>query len=220
MKLLICSPSSPEFWALAKLTNPNKQEYGQRHQVQIELPSYPEASTDHGWGRLRFMRQYLTETDWLWFMGCDTAIVNMTVDARQFCYEDADMVAAWDTFGFQSDSMFLRNCPKMLEFFYDAISRHEIDSKRNGFLESSDQGCMVRLLTGRDFYFPPDQPHHSFVQPVSEFQAYGLRVKEAPKTINCYLDDFQLKDFVLHAPGMPLHDKIRHMEIILKQVIR
>lgn len=219
MKLGIVSPASKEFEPLAKLTRANKLEYQYEWGFDCHFPVYPPGN-DHGWFRIKCMAEFLPRYDWLLFIGADTLFTNIKTDVRQYCYEDADLVAAWDTMGLQSDVLFLRNCEIVNRFLQDILGREDEDSKRQGFMDSSDQGCMVRLLSGRSIYFDDNHAFEKQVTPSSECQAYGLRVKEAPKSINRYLDDYQLGDPIFHTPGMPLHEKIRHMEIMLKQVIR
>ena len=220
MTLLICSPASPGIAHLTNITRGNKEEYAHRWQCEAAFPVYHGVEMDHGFGRIAFMYEYLPRADWLLFMGADTMFMNMKTDMHQFCYDDADLVAAWDSMGLQSDVLFLRNCTAVERFLESVLAKKEETLKRAGFMSSSDQGAIVRTLSGRDDYFDSDAPISEQVIPVEQCQNGGLRVRQAPRRINSYMDTFRLGDDIFHCPGMSMEDKIRHCLTMSKQVIR
>lgn len=215
MKITLLSPASPELSKLAEITRPSKEEYAHHHRIRAEFPVYHGASSDHGFGRISFMDGYIRDCDWLVFMGADTMFTNMTIDMRSFCDPSYDLIAAWDGMGLQSDVMLLRNSDKMQMFLWQVLEMKHETIQREGFMQSSDQGALVRLLSGHREYNP-----HARVIPVEECQVYGLRVRQAPQSLNSYLNTFRLGDIIFHAPGMPLDSKIRQMEIMRKQILR
>lgn len=212
MKLLILSPSSPSFADVAVITNANKAEYSVRHRVDFMPVDYPTATTDKGYGRTAFWLKHLPETDWLLNMDADAMFTNMTIDARDFCLPDADIACSWDCMGFHSGVMFLRNCAKVRDALEETIRRKDIDGKLPDFMASSDQGCLVRVLSGRETY------ENNI--PIAECQAYGVRVKEVSKTINRYFGDWKKGDFIFHTPGMSIREKISLLTHRSREVVR
>lgn len=114
--------------------------------------------------------------------------------------------------GFHSGIMFLRNCPKTIELLDKTIEAKETDGKLHDFMASSDQGAMVRLLSQREVY--------SNNIPVDECQKFGVRVVEAPKTINRYYEDWKDGDFIFHTPGMSIPEKVSLLNHWLRKVKR
>lgn len=218
--MLIVSPASPELKPLAKITQPNKEEYAYRMGINIHFPVYLDASKDHRFGRVAYMREFLPQCDWLLFMGADTIFMDMTHNINQLCDYNYDIIASWDNMGLQSDVMFLKNCPQVLSFLDNVLEMRDDTMQRKGFMESSDQGAIVRLLSGRSTYFDESLPIEPQVITSAECQNYGLRVKEESRKINSYLHTFNQGDLIFHCAGMPLHEKVIQTEIMLKHVKR
>jgi hypothetical protein len=212
MKLLILSPSSTSFAQVAAITNANKAEYSVRHKVDFLSLDYPDAATDKGYGRPAFWLKHLPDCDWLMNMDADAMFTNMTINARDYCLPDADIACSWDCMGFHSGVMFLRNCGGVQSVLEEVIRRKDIDSKLPDFMASSDQGCMVRVLSGRETY--------ENGIPVAGCQASGVRVVEVSKTINRYFGDWKKGDFIFHTPGMSVPEKISLLTHRAREVVR
>jgi hypothetical protein len=212
VNFLIISPSSPSYASVAAITVPNKMEYSERHGVRFLPLDYPQATQDKGYGRMAFMREHIESCDWLMNMDGDAMFTNMTIDARQFCFPDADIVVSWDCMGFHSGVMFLRNCAKVIELLDLTIKAKETDGKLRDFMASSDQGAMVRILSQRETY--------ANNIPIADCQAFGARVVEADKTINRYYQDWKPGDFIFHTPGMSIQEKASLLTHRARQVAR
>lgn len=210
MKIDICSPCSKEFWPIGKLTVPSKVSYADRWGMQFHSPEYIQAAHDHGWGRIDFMQEHLHGVDWLWFMGADVMIVNQTVDCKIFLRDDADLIAAWDDNGLQSDSMFIRNCPKIHELFNEVRKRRETDFDLS-WLAGTEQGCLVRTLAGLEAY--------ENALPVERLQEFGVRVKQAPDEINRYPQNYRARDMVVHVCNMTTEERMRWLTAFNRQII-
>lgn len=205
---------------LARLTHPNKVEYASLWGYSTFLPVYQGAEVDHGFGRLQYCLDRLPHCDWLWYLDADTLIMAMNSPIEKFCYPDADLVACWDENGFQSGSMLMRNCSRMEYFLQDVLEMKEDTIKRPGFMASSDQGAMVRKMSGQDTYLEDGQDWKRQVVPVKDCQKGGIRVVEAPKRFNQYLDDYRIGDEVIHLCARPMEDRILWTERLLKQIVR
>ncbi len=212
MNIAICTPCSQEFWTIGSLTLPSKAMYGHRWGIEVHSPDYPDAAHDHGWGRIKFMQNYLRDVDWLWFMGADVMIVNQTVNCAKFLFPDgAEIVVAFDENGLQSDSMFLRNCPRVFDLLAEVLRRKETDFHLP-WLAGSEQGCLVRTLAGLEAY--------ENALPVEKLQAFeGVTVRQAPGELNRYLNDYRAGDMIFHACNMPTEERIRYLTLFNKQII-
>ncbi len=115
--LTILSSVSEEYIPLAKITAPNKMAYAFRWGFGLHVGRHFKRDYDL-WGiRQAQILNTLPMSDWLWFMGADTVITNMTIDARKFCIADEyDAVIAYDVNGINNDSWFIRNCPASYAF--------------------------------------------------------------------------------------------------------
>lgn len=196
MKLVICSPCSPSFRRVSEITAPNKKAYAERWDIELQLPIYPDhlISTDKGWSRLDFMQECLKTCDWMLYAGADTLFMNFRIDARAWCINPYELIAAFDWNGLQSDVMFMRNTPAMHDVLEEAKKRRQKDFGKKG-LAGSDQGAFIVALSGLDKY-------QNNLNPV--MLKNKVRFAQASKIINRYDDDFCPGDFIYHAVGNSL----------------
>lgn len=211
MNLVILSASSQGYRPVSDLTIPNKKEYGYRHDVEVRLVTQ-EPNGDKGWGRIDLLLEHLPTCDWLLFMGADTLFMDLNKDARAYCIADADIAVTIDSMGFQSDVMFIRNCEVVIRLLEAVRDARKTDFDLPYHMAACEQGALVRLLAGRHSY--------SDCIPCEDLQAFGARVKCIGPEINSYWDTFRIGDFIFHAPGMPIDDKVRQIVYMLKHVRR
>jgi hypothetical protein len=199
MKITLLTAASKEHWPILNLTAPDKMEYCLRYQLQLSIRKHEVLSPWHE--REDFMKDALSECDWLWFMGADTLIMNHTINVESLIDTNYDFIIGQDYNGINNDVFFLRNCPESFKFIEEV-------TKRNTDL-SDDQ---VAMFTVKD-------------------QIENFKYKIVPqKQFNCYLYDtepaytpypkgldgnFRDGDFVLHLPGMD----IMHREVLLKEYV-
>lgn len=214
----IVSPHSPSFKSVSDLTIPNKIEYAKRWGFDLHLPDYPDekANKDKGWGRIDFMQQYLHKTDWMLYLGADTIFMNFRIDARAWCIDHYEWLLAFDQNGIQTDVMFMKNTQNVHAVLDQARNRRKLDFSAPG-LAGSDQGALVTVLSGREKY-------------VNGMEAILLKNKvkltQASKVINRYIEDYLPGDFIYHAAGgdhfiePPASKKARQIRQFLPLVIK
>lgn len=209
--LIIVSPCSEAFRPIGKLTESSKRAFGERWNIPVIFPDYPRSAyEDHGWIRIDIMQEHLVKANWMLFLGADVILTNHRIDARYFIDKDSDIVVAFDENGLQSDVLFLRNCPEVHAMLNLVRERRSTDFDLP-WLAGSEQGCMVRTLAGLPAYV------NGLL--CAELQKGGCRVKEAPKTINRYLNDFNWGDWCFHAAAMPMEERIKWLTAFGKQII-
>lgn len=195
---LSCS-ASEEYWNLMSLTENNRKEYCDRWQINLRLHKYSPDIPMNKW-RQTTQLEHLKSCDWLWFMGVDTCITNMTVDVRQLIssFGQCDVIASDDTWGLNNDVMFIRNC------YQSEVFLNQVRAMTD---KMTDQDAMVTMFR-RQKRLTVRRVCHKL------FNAYPHR-KE-------YHDPgyWDVGDFIAHYPG--LSNELR-MELIpqqLNQVVR
>ena len=201
MKLLLhCAASdTTDYWPMMELTRANREEYCTRWGVDLDLHRY-DPLKPLNIQRTQCTIDALRKTEWLWFMGVDTVITNMTIDVRKMItsFGDIDCLASNDVWGLNNDVMFFRNCPQTLKFLEAIIPMLD---------RMSNQDAMMRLF--------PTIP--------------GFRVKRiCHKLFNAYPHRKDYKDpgywdpgdFIAHYPGLPNNFRTELMIQQLAQVVR
>lgn len=198
-RFAILIASSEQYWELFRISARNKVEYAKRWGCGLFL--WKHASPFKPTEKTRFILQALDNMiePWLWFLGADTMITNMTVDASQFCYPDADFVAGLDYLGVNSDSIFLRRCPATVAFMSAVLAAQEKGAP-------SDQAAMKRLLrdqTVKDLRVRLVDQHlfNSFTRVTSR-------------------GAWKPGEFVAHASGISHPRRMKAMRSLAEQVVR
>lgn len=196
MKITLLTAASPSYWELMKVTAPNKLDYCLKHNVQLSIREHDDVEKE----RVEFMKAALHQTDWLWFMGTDTLIMNQTIDVRQFLDPEYDFIIGEDINGINNDVFFLRNNMAGHSFLdqvrhLNKYCNHDQDSMF-GAIESTI-GLRTKIVHQKQF--------NSF-----KYDEYN------------YPDDgggsYSDGDFVLHLPALTNERRIKLFTEYLKQV--
>lgn len=199
--LTIVSPCSPSFRAVGDITEPNKIAYARKWGVEAHFPVYFGIGEDRGFGRLRFMLLHLLMARGpILFMGADTIFTNFDIAPDAYMLE-GDITAAWDVHGLQSDVMYLRQELLTTNVLQDSLGRWHQGTIGN-FMADSDQGSFVSVLSS--------QTYRQNI-PVEECQKRCV-VSKADKTINRYVSDWKAGDFIFHAAGVPIGEKVQQLK--------
>jgi len=190
MKITLLTEASKEYWPLMQMTAPNKLEYCLKHDIQLCMLQSNGFSMQ---GRTQSMIDTLTNTDWLWFMGADTLIMNHKIDVRKFLDENYDVIIGKDINGINNDVMFIKNSAISQYFLYNVRYYNNV--------EPNDQASMQRVIS--------EHPNlKTKIVHQKEFNSYLYSEYRYP-------DDgggsYAPGDFVLHLPGIP---NTRRIEIV------
>lgn len=199
MRIRLHCSASDEYWPLMTLTAANRAEYCVRWGIDLDLRKY-DPSLSLTYQRTDFELDALQHCDWLWFMGVDTCITNMTVDVRKLITDhgNIDVLIGDDTWGINNDSTFIRNCPQSITWLKNV--RKDLD-------KMSDQDSMAQWFSKMPELHVKHVCHKLF-------NAYPVRHEYADPG---YWDP---GDFVAHWPGIPNEYRLPYVTEILKQVVR
>lgn len=207
---LLITASLGDYWELVKYCAPNKLEYCVRHGVQFTMRQHLQYSP---WGeRTQFMIEELErmrDGEWLWFMGTDTLITNMTTDVRQFMTDDApDFTIAQDMHGINNDVFFLRRSEKSLHFL------KEVYRRRGDFPDDQAAMWVVMNEIGKDFYrLASMAPFNSYLfDEYPYYKGMGLSTESE--------GHWRPGRFILHLPGMSNQRRFGLMRKHLADVVR
>ncbi len=206
---LLMTSSVGEYWKLAEYAAPNKLEYCLRHNIAFTFRQHDKISP---WGeRPRFMLEELErmkEGDWLWFMGTDTLITNMTVDVKRFMQDDApDLTIAKDMHGINNDVFFLRNTENGRRFLREVLALNtSLPDDQAAMWKVMQEGWLTWRLC-------PMEPFNSYL--FNEYPYYagmGLNTESE--------GHWRPGRFVLHLPGLPNLRRFGLMRKHLADVVR
>jgi hypothetical protein len=152
-------------------------------------------ATSAGQERTSFMRDALDsyDTDWLWFLGADTLITNMTIDIRDLCDDEFDFIIAEDINGINNDSFLLKASNASRRFLRRVAGRRDVPHDQAAMSEEMHECGMRTKLVGQRLF-------NSFKYDEYNYGPY-------PE------GDWQDGDFVLHMPGM---SNQRRFELMLE----
>lgn len=208
--MTILTANSPEFAELAALTVANKRQYAERHGYKFIHAIHPPGKTLYqiGWERATLWREVLPTlgtNEWLWFLGCDTLIMNHEISANDRCSRltngEADMLIGLDALGINCDSWFIRKCKRSIDFLDYVVSQ---EGKLPNEQEALWQGigelridCVIRpqrLFNSYLTHLYPNQPARGGTH--------------------------QPGDFVLHLPALGYEHRISLIRHYLTEVHR
>lgn len=204
MKVTLLTAASKDYWPLMALSSPNKLEYCLRHGVQLHVSvHYGNAGCYDNWGeRVQFMADALSvyDCDWLWFMGADTLITDMTKDVRDLCVPEFDFIIGKDINGINNDSFLLKNSKASREFLKRVMYRRDAVTDQCAMkAEMEHEGMQTAIVSQRLF--------NSFKYDEYQYGPY-------PE------GDWQEGDFVIHFPGMHFPRRVELMREFLGKVKR
>jgi hypothetical protein len=211
-KIGILLNSSSEFLPQARYSAPNKLEYCLRWGYEfyfhwIDLSSSISISNQ----RMTSILETLERCDWVWFLGADTLIMNMTIDINHFLDDKYDFIIAKDINGLNNDSCFYQNTLATFEFLYKIIELNET-LQHDGF----SQPEAIKQLPNLRVKVEDQKLFNSYLyhtDPTYDFYLKHIPEEKHPK-------GFSIGDFVLHFPGMDNKHREQLMEKYSQMVIR
>ena len=204
MKVTILTAASYSYWPLMELSAPNKLEYALKFGMQLNMCTHAGTAGIHDhWGeREQFMLDALSvySVDWLWFMGADTIITNMTKDVRDYCDPAFDFIIGEDVNGINNDSFLLQNTRASHEFLKRVLFRRD---------QPTDQHAMGRELNagGLRTSIVSQRLFNSY-----KYDEYGY----GPQPGGTWVDG----DLAMHFPGLVYSRRLELMREYLLKVRR
>lgn len=209
--MTILTANSEAFSSLAELTVPNKRQYAVRHAHKF-IHRIHDSKRAISWDRARIWREVLEtlgKNEWLWFLGCDTLIMNQSEVAKMGSlglnddyefYEPWEMMVGLDAFGINCDSWFIRNCQRSLDYLDYVIS---MEGKLPNEQEALWQGMGELRI---DVFIRPQRLFNSYLTHLYPNQpARG--------------GTYQPGDFVLHLPALGYEHRISLVRHYLNEVV-
>lgn len=185
-----------------ELSSPNKLEYCLRHGIQLHVNQHGSDPSCAGVERTSFMQDALNsyDSDWLWFMGADTLITNMTIDIRELCDDSVDFIIGVDINGINNDSFLLKASNSSRRFLKRVAGRR---------LEPHDQAAMKKEMhaNGMRTKLVGQRLFNSFKYDEYEYGPYPD-------------GDWQEGDFVVHFPGMFFGRRLELMQEFSNKIRR
>jgi hypothetical protein len=215
MNLAIVSGACEEFWPIMAVAAANKVEYAVRHGCSCHLQQYrrKSAALKDAAGSQSVLRDRralildnLRSCDWLWFLDVDTLITNLTIDARTYCDDAAEVVIGQDVNGINNGSMFLRNADRVRAWVEEIYATAQV-SDQNVMAQSDlrdKHGVRMKIVSQRLF--------NSFAYD-RLYQFYG------GERIAAAGGSWKPGDFVIHFPAQSIPKRIELMREYLQQVV-
>ncbi len=201
MKITLLTSASEYYLSILKHSAPNKMEYCLKWNINLSIKRH-EKNCNLNIDRNQIMRDSIQGSDWLWFMGADTLIMNQNIDVRSLLDEDYDLIIAEDVNGLNNDVFFLKNNQNGNEFLNRTLL--------NIPLCAHDQDAMVKSIS--------ELPHLKVkVCQQRQFNSYLYSEYRYPSDKG---GSFQLGDFILHFPGIPNPRRNVLMPEYLNKVIK
>jgi hypothetical protein len=226
MNIAVFDSHMDNYAEMASFTIPNKQEYCQRHgytflsKIITESELMP-AIHPVTWDRLRLLIELLRSGrwDWIWTIGTDTMITNMTTKLESLIDEDYHFIISCEWCSpMQADSFLACYSPECLSFL-DAVMSLYGQFKSHCWVE---QAAMIELLPKFKDWIKilPQRAMNSYdYTKYAEMYPNEERITKA----NDYQGNsgqWQRGDFVIHWPGLKPWQRINFIKEILPQIVR
>jgi mannan polymerase II complex MNN10 subunit len=144
------------------------------------------------WSKIIALQDHLSSHEWLFWSDADAVITNHTIDIRDYCDFDYDLIISHDHNGFNAGSFLIRNKP-IAHDFLRRVWEKEITTYHY------EQTAMIKIMQEM-----PD-----------------LRVKVVDKRqFNSYWFDHRPGDFIFHAAGEDNNLRIKLLKVFSNAAIR
>lgn len=206
-KIILLTSASQAYSCLADVTEPNKQEYCNRWGVEYKRVS--QEACYHGWQRPQLWLDNLMECDWMFWIGADAMITNMTIAPTRFTRGHHDFVFTNDIHGLQDDVFWLRRTQGTISMLKWASA--------NVTAYMNEQYALAAYLDTHDKDVVPK------VVPPHQLQSYPNTLFYNPRSRYCsnLTDDFWSPGaFSLHLPGLPISERLKLFATFLAKVVR
>lgn len=201
MNITILTLYLTNYQELADITIPNKQEYAARHgyKMHVHVGEYDKTL------ELSFQREKMTldymlanpEVNWVWVLGLDTMVMNHGIKLESFIerYPNKHLLLTKDINSFNNDSMLLENCEWTHRWLKFVLSKHEE--------YKSDCWGAQRVLIHNEYH--PEFANGIQVVPHPSFNSYDYKIYKWTESTP---GQFFKGDFLFHAPGMNLRERL------------
>lgn len=213
MKICVATLCSPDCAALGAVTEPNKNDYCQRHGYDflVRREGFI-GDPKHGhhrfvFERFRFFRDCLQSYDAVLGCGADVAITNPAVKLEDLMEWRKPFIIAKDALGLQTDVMLMRNRPDVISLL-SAVVAAENRYWNAPYLDQSALTDIAPLYADTIEVVPQRlinaYDYNTLTAWHSVHQNYWL-AKDADGNDG----QWQPGDFILHCPGLPMERKLQ-----------
>ena len=188
---------------LAVITAPNRLGYCLRHNYQLRLSKF--VSSDSYFMEIERLMQLidaLKDCHWLVSMGADTVFTNMTIKFEDIInkYNNCDVIVAEDVNGINCDIMLMKNTPAVKNWLMNLV-------------------YLTKEYTAYQFAMATFKPEGFKLGVIHQKEINAM-----PYWLYNYPDDkggkWEQGDFIFHAPGLAIPDKIKVINEVLEKVVR
>jgi hypothetical protein len=225
MKIAVVQGHMENYAELAKLTTyGNKAEYCARHgyDLHVKTDNFTMASVHPvTWDRLRFMFNLLKtgKYDWIWTVGTDTLVTNMTVKLETLIDPAFHFVISCEWCSpMQADSFLTRCSPEgstYIEYILSKFGEFKAHPwvEQAAMLECKDRfKDIIKILPQRAMN-SYDYKLYMEMYPDTE------KVKEGTDYFG-QSGQWQPGDFLIHWPGLKLHHRLQLVEEYTPKIVR
>jgi hypothetical protein len=216
MNFAIVSLHTPNFQPLADLTWPNKVQYAERWGYGHACKTEGFYGVALGFEKIWFIKDVLEaypDIDWLWWVGSDTLITNMTVNLEERIDNNYHFIIASDCNGINADSFLIRNSPEGRSYIDMIMSKYE-QYKNHGWLEQQviidtfeENKNIIKLVPQRSINAYNYSLYSECAAPEKQLDKLGNDGNWKPG------------DLLIHWPGTSLPHRIHLSQYYLTQVI-
>lgn len=199
---------------------PNKQEYCERHGYKFVHPELTDKIM-RGFERLPNIIELLKsgEVDWVWVLGCDALITNMSIRLETIIDESYGMIVPADSLNTNIDSYLINRKNKGLEILETLVQFH--GNPIGGWEEQSTLDFLCDLTIFKNVRkIVPQRTMNSYrcsLLHVYDYLGKGF-VEEKDSLGND--GNWQPGDFVLHVPGVDYETKMKVLTETVPQIQR
>ena len=222
MKIALFNTYTADYEELAKLTIANHKEYCDRHGyfyhvIKENCPYMPDFMFLRFPHLIKLFQDY--DYDYIHFSGIDTLIMNYTIKIEDWIDKDYHFQLAKETSGgyraLNSDVFIVKNSPEGLGILKFIHSKMEIYKHRHW----QEQAVMI------DYFGHPELRDYIKIMPQQSFNSYPWKYYDQNQSGHADIHkgepgDFKLGDFLLHAPGHTMANRLRIWAEFLPQVIK
>ena len=211
MTFTLMTSQTASYSALAALTLPTKAAYCQRHAYELRALKLVNAFNHER--NVQWLEE-LRRTDWLFFVACDAAIMNPNISLESILsqWPGATFLVARDPYFLNNDVWLARNCPAVVEFF-----RTVLTDRTNGVAINYQESMQFRLpMLGTGSRIVPQRTFNSFPYDEPAYQRRQNGYLNSPDNIKRLGGPYAKGDFILHASGMDLADRMELFTRVLQ----
>jgi len=222
MKIALVNHYNINYEELAKLTIANRKEYCNKHNYSYHAKREDgEYNDSFGFFRFPYLLSLFREYnyDYIHFSGIDSLIMNFNIKIEDWIDSDHDFFLSKETSGeykaLNSDVFIVKNSNNglyLLEFIFSKMEEYKNTYWR-------EQRVMI------DFFEKSPFKEWVKIMPMQSFNSYPWKYYDANQSGHADIykghpGDFKLGDFLLHAPGHNIKNRLRIWAEFLPKVIK